>query len=181
MWEIFKTFFKIGMFTFGGGYAMIPLIEEQVVREKQWLSEVEFLELLSVSQGLPGAMAINLSNFIGYKIKGYRGLAMACLGTTMPSFLIILCIAMLMGGFPIMETLQPAMDGMLPAIAVLIVFSAYNLGKKTAKTAFNISLFLIALAALQIGHISPIWVVLTGVVIGVVKGQMEAAKGGKDA
>lgn len=173
MWEIFKTFFKIGMFTFGGGYAMIPLIEEQVVKEKQWINEVEFLELLSVAQGLPGAMAINLANFIGFKIKGYRGLAMACLGTVMPSFLIILTIAVLMSGFPIMTYLQPAMDGMLPAIAVLIVYSALKLGKKTPKTVFNGILFVGALVALLIFKISPIWVVLTGVLIGILKGERE--------
>lgn len=173
MWEIFKTFFKIGMFTFGGGYAMIPLIEEQVVKEKQWINEVEFLELLSVAQGLPGAMAINLANFIGFKIKGYRGLAMACLGTVMPSFLIILTIAMLMTGFPIMTVLQPAMDGMLPAIAVLIIYSALKLSKKTPKNMLNGILFFGALVALLWFKISPIWVVLTGVVIGVIKGGLE--------
>lgn len=173
MWEIFKTFFKIGLFTFGGGYAMIPLIEEQVVKEKQWLDEETFLELLSVAQGLPGAMAINLANFIGFKIRGYSGLIMACLGTVMPSFLIILCIAMLMTGFPIMTILQPAMDGMLPAIAVLIIYSAIKLGKKTPKHLLNALLFGGALTALLWFKISPIWVVLCGVLVGIIKGELE--------
>lgn len=173
MWEIFKTFFKIGLFTFGGGYAMIPLIEEQVVKEKQWIDEKTFIELLSVAQGLPGAMAINLANFIGFKINGYRGLIMACLGTVMPSFLIILSIAILMAGFPIMTVLQPAMDGMLPAIAVLIIYSAIKLGKKTPRNLSNVLLFVGALIALLWFKVSPIWVVLSGVLVGVIKGELE--------
>lgn len=170
MWSIFKTFFKIGMFTFGGGYAMIPLIEEAVVKEKEWITAGEFMELLSVSQGLPGAMAINLANFIGYKIKGMRGLAMACLGTVMPSFLIIISIAMLINYFPIMSILQPVMDGMLPAIAVLIVFSAYNLGKKLPKKVAEWVLFSASLVAMVLFGVSPIWVVVLGVFIGLLRG-----------
>lgn len=170
MWRLFTTFFKIGMFTFGGGYAMIPLIEEAVVKEKKWLSATEFMELLSVSQGLPGAMAINLANFIGYKIMGMRGLAMACLGTVMPSFLIIIAIAVLINYFPVMGILQPVMDGMLPAIAVLIVFSAYNLGKKLPKKAAEWILFIASLTAMLLFGVSPIWVVLMGVFIGLVRG-----------
>lgn len=172
MWTIFKTFFKIGLFTFGGGYAMIPLIEEAVVREKQWINSEEFMELLSVSQGLPGAMAINLSNFIGYKIMGRRGLLMACLGTVMPSFLIIIAIAILITKLPLMSVLQPFMDGMLPAIAVLIIFSAYNLGKKLPKQWIEWLLFGVSLLALVVLKVSPIWVVLSGVVIGIFRGRM---------
>ncbi len=170
MWKIFVTFFKIGMFTFGGGYAMIPLIEESVVRDKKWLSEEEFMEFLSISQGLPGAMAINISNFIGYKIMGLRGLAMACLGTLMPSFLIILTIAAIMTHFPVMKWLQPVMDGMLPAIAVLIVFSAYNLGKKLPKKMLDWVLFIGSLVLLVFASISPLWVILAGVAFGLYRG-----------
>lgn len=171
MWTIFKTFFKIGLFTFGGGYAMIPLIEEAVVREKQWISAEEFMELLSISQGLPGAMAINLSNFIGFKVMGKRGLAMACLGTVMPSFLIIITIAILITQYPVMAILQPFMDGMLPGIAVLIIFSAYNLGKKLSKKWMEWLLFGASLIALVVFNLSPIWVVLSGVVIGIARGR----------
>lgn len=170
MWQIFVTFFKIGMFTFGGGYAMIPLIEESVVRKKKWLTEEEFMEFLSVSQGLPGAMAINISNFIGYKIMGIRGLIMACLGTLMPSFIIILTIAAIMTHFPVMKVLQPVMDGMLPAIAVLIVFSAYNLGKKLPKKAMDWILFTVSLALLVLASVSPLWIILGGIGFGLYRG-----------
>lgn len=169
MWEIFSTFFKIGLFTFGGGYAMIPLIEEQIVKEKGWLSTQEFLELLSVSQGLPGAMAVNLANFIGFKRLGFKGLVMACAGVVGPSFLIILTIAVLMSRLPIMSVLQPVMDGMLPAIAVMIIFSAYNLGSKLPKRWFDLALLVTGLVLLVVLGVSPIWVVLGGVVLGVLR------------
>ncbi len=176
MWEIFITFFKIGLFTFGGGYAMIPLIEEQIVKEKAWLEAEEFMELLSVSQGLPGAMAVNIANFIGYKRMGFKGLVMACLGTVLPSFLIIIVIAVLFTKLPIMKYLQPVMDGMLPAIAVLIVFSAYKLGKNMPKKVLDWSLLFIGTVALIIFHISPIWIVLSGVALGIVRSVISNAE-----
>ena len=169
MWEIFSTFFKIGMFTFGGGYAMIPLIEEQIVKEKGWLDTEEFMELLSVSQGLPGAMAVNIANFIGYKRLGFKGLVMACLGTVLPSFLIIIAIAALFTKLPIMKYLQPVMDGMLPAIAVMIIFSAYKLGKNMPKKIGDWGLMLIGVVALILFNVSPIWVVLSGVMLGILR------------
>lgn len=172
MWEIFSTFFKIGLFTFGGGYAMIPLIEEQIVKEKKWLEANEFMELLSVSQGLPGAMAVNIANFIGYKKMGFKGLLMACLGTVLPSFLIIIIIAILFTRLPIMKYLQPVMDGMLPGIAVMIIFSAYKLGKNMPKKIMDWSLLILAALALIVFQVSPIWVVVTGVILGIVRSVM---------
>lgn len=176
MWEIFITFFKIGLFTFGGGYAMIPLIEEQIVKEKGWLDPEEFMELLSISQGLPGAMAVNIANFIGFKRMGFKGLMMACLGTVLPSFLIIILIAVLFTRLPVMKYLQPVMDGMLPAIAVLIVFSAYKLGKNMPKKVLDWGLLLLGAVALILFHISPIWIILSGVVLGIVRSVMPNAE-----
>ena len=91
---MFKTFFKIGMFTFGGGYAMIPMIEEEVVNKHHWVSREEFLDLIAIAQSCPGVFAINISTFIGYKLKKRRGAITCALGTALPSFLIILAIAM---------------------------------------------------------------------------------------
>ena len=91
--KMFITFFKIGAFTFGGGYAMIPLIEEEVVNKKKWVEKQEFMDMLVISQSLPGPLALNCSTFIGYKISGVIGAVMAILGITLPSFLIITLIA----------------------------------------------------------------------------------------
>ena len=92
--ELFISIFKIGAFTFGGGYAMIPLIEEEVVKNKGWLSKEEFVDILVVAQSLPGALAVNTSVFLGYKISGIFGAITALLAVVLPSFFIILLIAM---------------------------------------------------------------------------------------
>ena len=85
-WESFNTFFHIGIFTLGGGYAMIPLIEEEVVNKKQWVSKDEFLDLIAIAQSCPGVFAINISIFIGYKLRKIRGALATAFGTALPSF-----------------------------------------------------------------------------------------------
>ena len=92
--EIFWTFLKIGAFTFGGGYAMIPLIQHEVINHRRWLREGEFVELLTIAQTAPGPIALNTAVFVGYKLRGYRGAIMAVLGVVVPSFMIILVVAM---------------------------------------------------------------------------------------
>ena len=92
-WESFRTFFKIGIFTLGCGYAMIPLIEEEVVNKKQWVSKDEMLDLIAIAQSCPGVFAINIATFIGYKLNKVRGAIATTVGTALPSFLIILAIA----------------------------------------------------------------------------------------
>lgn len=89
----FCTFFKIGLFTIGGGYAMVPLIEEEVVNKKRWITQEEFIDLLAVSQSVPGVFAVNFSIFIGYKLRKFPGALSLALGAILPSFLIILSIA----------------------------------------------------------------------------------------
>ena len=92
--DCFTTFFKIGAFTLGGGYAMIPIIEREVVERHKWVDKEEFLDLIAISQSCPGVFAVNMSIFIGYKLRQMRGAVCATLGTALPSFLIILLIAM---------------------------------------------------------------------------------------
>ena len=94
MLEAFRTFFKIGLVTFGGGYAMIPLIEQEVVNKHQWVKKEELLDLIAIAQSCPGVFAINISTFIGYKLQKKRGAICASVATALPSFIIILLIAM---------------------------------------------------------------------------------------
>ena len=93
-WNSFRTFFKIGMFTLGGGYAMIPIIEAEVVDKNKWIEKEEFLDFIAIAQSCPGVFAVNVSIFIGYKMRKLRGALCTCIGTVLPSFLIILLIAM---------------------------------------------------------------------------------------
>ena len=95
---IFVSFLKIGMFTFGGGYAMLPLIERELITKRKWIEQKEFLDLLTLAQSVPGPIAVNTAVFVGYKVRGLRGAAAALLGTVTPSFVIILAIAIFFAG-----------------------------------------------------------------------------------
>ena len=116
----FCTFFKIGLFTIGGGYAMVPLIEEEVVNKKRWITQEDFIDLLAVSQSVPGVFAVNFSIFIGYKLKRFPGALALALGTILPSFLIILSIALFFHQFKEYETVEKIFKGIRPAVVALI-------------------------------------------------------------
>ena len=106
--ESFGIFFKIGAFTIGGGYAMVPLIENEIVTKRKWIAQDDFIDLLAISQSAPGILAVNISIFIGYKLRGIRGSIVTALGTILPSFIIILTIALFFHNFkdnPIVERL----------------------------------------------------------------------------
>ena len=115
-WDSFKTFFKIGAFTIGGGYAMIPLIEEEVVTRRQWIAKEEFVDLLAIAQSCPGVFAINMSVFIGYKLRKVRGALCTALGTALPSFIIILAIAMCFRHFMDVPWVAAMFMGIRPAV-----------------------------------------------------------------
>lgn len=98
-WQIFISFFKIGSFTLGGGYAMIPLIQQEVVNKKGWLKESEFVEMMAIAQSAPGPIALNTAIFVGYKARGVKGVIFSSLGTILPSFIVILLIAIIFTDF----------------------------------------------------------------------------------
>ena len=130
MWELFKTFFHIGLFTFGGGYAMIPLIEQKVVDEKQWISRESLLDLIAIAQSCPGVFAINISTFVGYKIRGNKGAVCTSLGTALPSFLIILLIAMFFHQFMNVGWVAAMFRGIRPAVVALIAVPTFNMARR---------------------------------------------------
>lgn len=129
LFELFRSFFKIGMFTFGGGYAMVPLIEAEVIERRRWLAQDEFLDLLTLAQSSPGPIAINTSVFIGYKVRGLKGAVAASLGATLPSFLIILIVAIFFAGIRHNPVIDAAFKGMRPAVVALIVVPVFSLAR----------------------------------------------------
>ena len=133
-WESFKTFFKIGAFTLGGGYAMIPIIESEVVRKKEWINKDEFVDLIAVAQSCPGVFAINLSTYIGYKLKGTKGAICTSVATALPSFLIILCIAMFFSRFQDNAIVESIFKGIRPAVVDLIAVPTWNMAKSAQLT-----------------------------------------------
>jgi chromate transporter len=137
--ELFGTFFKIGAFTFGGGWAMISIIEKEVVDKKKWLTKEEFVDALAVSQSLPGILAVNISIYTGNKLRALRGSIAATLGTVLPSFLIILAIAMFFARIYEHPAVIAIFNGIRPAVVALIiipVFSTAKAAKLTWRTAW---------------------------------------------
>ena len=160
-WESFRTFFKIGIFTLGGGYAMIPLIEEDVVNKKHWVSKEEFLDLIAIAQSCPGVFAINISIFIGYKLRKIRGALAASLGTALPSFLIILLIAMFFHRFEDNPVVAAIFRGIRPAVVALIAVPTFNLAKSANITWANCWIPIAgALAIYLIDGFSPIYLII---------------------
>ncbi len=128
--KLFLTFFKIGTFTLGGGYAMLPLIQREIVENRSWVEEEDFFELLALAQSSPGPVAVNASVFVGYKVAGVTGSIAATLGTTLPSFLIILVIAAWLVDYRSNPFVEAFFKGVRPAVVAMIAAPLYSLGRK---------------------------------------------------
>lgn len=120
LWQLFKTFFLIGSFTFGGGHAMLQLIREDIVNKHKWMTDEDFIDLFAVAQSLPGVFAVNISVFVGYRLQGFWGAFICALGTTLPSMLIILIIAMYLTQFRDNPYVEKVFRGLRPAVVALI-------------------------------------------------------------
>ena len=169
--ESFKTFFKIGLFTFGGGYAMIPMIEAEVVDKHKWLDKEEFLDIIAISQSCPGVLAINVSVFIGYKLKKIKGAVCSSLGTALPSFLIILAIAMFFHQFEDNKVVSAIFRGIRPAVVALIAVPTFNMAKSARITLTNCWIPIACALAIWMLGVSPTYVVLAAGIGGYVYGK----------
>lgn len=162
--ELFWTYLKIGTFTLGGGYAMLPLIQKEVVERKRWIDEEEFLNMIALAQAAPGLIAVNSAVFIGWRVYGWRGVIATVLGAVLPSFLIILAIAMAFQDFKDQPAVEAVFKGVRPAVVALIAAPLCRMAKN-AKIGWSTALVPIA-GALVIwkGGLSPVWVILITVV-----------------
>ena len=170
-WESFKTFFKIGIFTLGGGYAMIPLIEEEVVNKHRWVSKDEMLDLIAIAQSCPGVFAINIAIFIGYKLKKERGAIATALGTALPSFLIILAIAMFFSQFKDNPIVAAMFRGIRPAVVALIAVPTFNLGKRAELNKWTIWIPIVSALLIWLLGVSPIWIIIAAGIGGFLYGR----------
>lgn len=164
---MFWAFFKIGSFTLGGGFAMIPMMKVEMVDKQRWISEEEFLDIIAVTQSAPGAVAINSSIFIGYKLAGYMGSVIATLGTVLPSFLIILFISRLYMDIKSNIYIKKAFKGIYPAVVVMIFAAAFNLRKAAFKTTIGIITAAVAAVALLIFDLHPVIVIAVSGLFGI--------------
>ena len=171
-WETFKTFFKIGIFTLGGGYAMIPLIEEEVVNRHKWIGKDEMLDLIAIAQSCPGVFAINISIFIGYKLRKTRGAIATALGTALPSFLIILAIALFFHQFEDNRVIAAMFKGIRPAVVALIAVPTFNLARRAQLNRYTLWIPIVSALAIWLLGVSPIWIILIAGSVGYLCGRI---------
>ena len=133
LWRIFLSFFKIGAFTFGGGYAMIPLIQKEAVETRKWVTDEDILEIIAIAESTPGPVAINAATFVGYRTAGFWGAVFATMGVVLPSFAIILIIAFLLDNFMEYKAVQYAFKGINAGVLALLFKALWNMYKKSPK------------------------------------------------
>ena len=164
-WQLFYTYLKIGTFTLGGGYAMLPLIQREVVDRKGWINEEEFLNMIALAQAAPGLIAVNSAIFIGWRVGGWRGVAGAVLGAVLPSFLIILAIAIVFTDWKEQPAVEAAFKGIRPAVVALIAAPIFKMSK-SAKLGWLTALIPITAALLiWLLHVNPVWVILATIIL----------------
>lgn len=162
--KLFTTFFKIGLFTIGGGYVMIPMIEKEVVDVNKWISQQEFMDLLAISQAAPGVFAVNMSVFIGYKMRGVTGSIACALGTTLPSIVIILLIALFFHRFKEIQLVENIFKGIRPAVVALILTPTINLAKAAQLNRYTFWVPVATALAIWALGVSPVIIIMLTII-----------------
>lgn len=175
-WDLFTTFMRIGGFTFGGGYAMLPMIQKEVVERRKWATEDDVMDYFAVAQCTPGVIAVNTATFVGHKQKGIPGAIAATLGVITPSVIIITIIALFLSNFRELEVVNHAFGGITVCVCVLIANAVWGLWKKNVKGKRAITIFAIALAVMLLLDPSPVFVVVGAALTGLAFGKKD--KGG---
>ena len=133
LWKVFSTFFKIGAFTFGGGYAMIPLIQNEAVEKNKWITDDDILEIIAIAESTPGPIAINSATFVGYRAAGILGSVCATLGVVLPSFVIILLLSFVLRQFQELQAVRYAFAGIRAGVLALLMKALWTMYKKSPK------------------------------------------------
>lgn len=183
---IFITFFKIGLFTFGGGYAMIPLIEYEMVENRHWIDSKEILDIIAVAAAAPGVIAVNTATFVGYRVAGFKGGLAATLGMITPSYVIICTIAIFFQQFKNLEWVGYAFAGIRAGVIVLLLGAVVELWKKFDATGVAIAILSIAFILATFTELNVIFLLIGGGIIGIIyqvlikKGFSSREKGGQN-
>ncbi len=165
--DLFITFFKIGAVTFGGGYAMLPILERDLVDKKQWATSEDLMDYYAISQVTPGVIAVNVSTFIGYRRRGVAGSICATAGLVSPSIIIITIIALFISNFEDILWVQKALRGINVAVAALLTYAVFNFAKKSIKKWWGVIFYLLAFAAIKFLKLPSVVVVLAAALGGI--------------
>ena len=171
LFDLFRAFFTIGALTFGGGYAMLPMLEREIVTKHSWATNEELLNYFAIGQCTPGIIAVNTATFVGYKIKGIIGGIVATLGVVTPSMVIITIIAMVLENFMDIVWVQNAFAGIRVAVCALITVSVVKLFKSNVKQHWHIALAIIAFVVVALLKLSPVYVVVACAVLSFIFGK----------
>ena len=174
--QLFVAFFKIGLFTFGGGYAMLPMLQREVQDRHGWVTEEEILDYYAIGQCTPGVIAVNTATFVGTKLAGALGGAVATFAVVLPSLIIITLISTVLRSFSSYPLVQNAFAGIRVAVAALVVSSVWKLYRKSVKGALGNGIFAASLFLVVLLELSPVWVVLCALILGVLRTRKEAGK-----
>lgn len=160
LWKLFGVFAKMGAFTIGGGYAMLPLIEQEMT-SRGWISQEDIQDIIVLAQSAPGILAVNMAIFTGHKIKGLAGSIVAAVGAVLPSLLIILLIAMFFTEFKDNNIVRRIFQGVRPAAVALILVPAVRMAQSGCKSWWTWAIAIASLLGVAFLKISPIWIILT--------------------
>lgn len=157
---LFLTFLKIGAFTFGGGYAMIPLIQKEVVEKKKWMTDEDVLEIVAIAESTPGPIAINAATFVGYKTAGFGGALLSTVGVVLPSFIIIVAISFILKEFQDIAAVKYAFWGIRAGVLALIIKALWSMYKQSEKGLMGYIIMALAFIAVAIFDINVLWVII---------------------
>ncbi|MGI6108352.1 MAG: chromate transporter [Eubacteriaceae bacterium] len=166
--ELFWSFLKIGAFTFGGGYAMISMVEIEVVDRKKWITEKQYMDMIAISQATPGVIAVNTATYVGYAVGGFWGSVLATLGVTIPSFVIIVIISFFLDAFLALKWVSYAFMGIRAGVIVLIFDAVMRMRKTLSVNTFTMIVLLISFLVATFTSLSVIWIILAGAVLGII-------------
>jgi len=177
--QLFWTFFKIGAFTFGGGYAMIPLIQKEVVENKKWITDDDILEIIAIAESTPGPIAINSATFIGYRVCGFWGSFFATLGVVLPSFVIILIISFILNEFQNLKAVQYAFQGIRAGVLALLIKALFTMYKKCPKGLVSYIVIAFSFIAVAFIDLPVLLVIICCALIGLISSIIIARRGKK--
>ena len=179
--ELFRIFFKIGVTTIGGGYAMIPMMEHEIVKRTGWLTQEEFLDILAVAQATPGIFAVDMAGHIGHKLGGLRGALIASIANVLPSFVIILILATFFQQFKELTLVQNAFRAIRPVVVALIAAPVFSMARSASLSRYTIWIPVLAAILIYFFDVSPVYIILIAGGAGWLYGYLLRRRSNKDA
>ncbi|WP_296693769.1 chromate transporter [Treponema sp. UBA7567] len=167
LWELFSVMFKVGLCTFGGGIAMLPILELELVEKRGWTTSEELLDWFAIGQSTPGIIAVNVATFTGYKKLGVIGGCVSTFGMVFPSLIIITIIALFINNFAELVWVQKALRGINVAVAAILTSAVYKFSKKSVKNIFGFILLVISFLLIFVFNVGTIWIILGSCILGI--------------